>query len=143
MASKELISAVESYKKYINQNGVDEQVIDALVLATRTAFSEGDKEYALKVSLTAKNAIETLVTNETGADIWRLERYAQEKEIEYSLVNKFYEILKLESRDRFESFIYYMERKRLFQKRFYQPRKKALHIVVQDLQDLEDGKFKF
>ena len=42
----------------------------------------------------------------------------------------------------FESFIYYMEKKRNPSKKFYEPRKKTLHIVVQDLQDLEDRKNK-
>ena len=40
----------------------------------------------------------------------------------------------------FESFIYYMEKNRSPSKKFYEPRKKTLHIVVQDLQDLEDRK---
>lgn len=40
----------------------------------------------------------------------------------------------------FESFIYYMEKNRNKSKKFYEPRKKTLHIVVQDLQDLEDRK---
>lgn len=42
----------------------------------------------------------------------------------------------------FESFIYYMEKNRNPSKKFYEPRKKTLHIVVQDLQDLEDRKNK-
>ena len=40
----------------------------------------------------------------------------------------------------FESFIYYMEKNRSPSKKFYEPRKKTLHIVVQDLQNLEDRK---
>lgn len=42
----------------------------------------------------------------------------------------------------FESFIYYMEKNRNPSKKFYEPRKKTLHIVVQDLQDLENRKNK-
>lgn len=43
----------------------------------------------------------------------------------------------------FESFILYMEKNRPREKRFYEPRRKTLKVVVQDLQDLEDGKIKF
>lgn len=43
----------------------------------------------------------------------------------------------------FESFILYMEKNRPIGKKFYEPRRKTLKVVVQDLQDLEDGKIKF
>ncbi|MCI8339227.1 MAG: hypothetical protein HFH62_11210 [Lachnospiraceae bacterium] len=43
----------------------------------------------------------------------------------------------------FEDFLYYMEKDRAPQKRFYMPRRRALKVVVDDLQDLEDGKLDF
>ena len=43
----------------------------------------------------------------------------------------------------FESFILYMEKNRPYKKKFYEPRKKTLKVVVDDLQDLEDRKIKF
>lgn len=43
----------------------------------------------------------------------------------------------------FESFLIYMEKDRKPEKRFYEPRRKTLKIVVQDLQDLEDRKIEF
>ena len=43
----------------------------------------------------------------------------------------------------FESFILYMEKNRTPSRKFYEPRRKTLKVVVQDLQDLEDGKIKF
>lgn len=43
----------------------------------------------------------------------------------------------------FESFILYMEKDRQPSKRFYMPRRKTLKVVVDDLQDLDDGKYKF
>lgn len=43
----------------------------------------------------------------------------------------------------FESFILYMEKNRTPSRKFYEPRRKTLKIVVQDLQDLEDGKNDF
>lgn len=43
----------------------------------------------------------------------------------------------------FESYLLYMEKNRPFEKKFYEPRRETLKVVVQDLQDLEDGKYKF
>lgn len=43
----------------------------------------------------------------------------------------------------FESFLLYMEKDRPPDKRFYLPRMRTLKIVVNDLQDLEDGKIDF
>ena len=43
----------------------------------------------------------------------------------------------------FESYLYYMEKNRQPRRRFYEPRKKTLNILVQDLQDLEDRKIEF
>jgi predicted phage terminase large subunit-like protein len=44
------------------------------------------------------------------------------------------------ARDDFDSYCLYLEWNREPSKRFYQPRRKALYRVAQDLQDLEDGK---
>lgn len=43
----------------------------------------------------------------------------------------------------FEDFLYYMEKDRAPQKRFYMPRRRTLKVVVDDLQELEDGKLDF
>lgn len=51
----------------------------------------------------------------------------------------YWDIVKLESFWFFESFLIYMEHKRPYEKRFYEPRKKTLKIVVDDLQELEDS----
>ncbi len=43
----------------------------------------------------------------------------------------------------FESYMTYMERNRRPEKKFYEPRRKTLHVVAMDLQDLEDRKIDF
>lgn len=43
----------------------------------------------------------------------------------------------------FEDFLFYMEKDRAPQKRFYMPRRRTLKVVVDDLQDLEDGLLDF
>ena len=141
MASQEIQNAIQSYENYISANGIDESVIDAMIEACKVAYqTEKDIPYALKVSARTKEIIENFVLNLTGTDIWGLEKYSQESNQQYDLINKYYDILKLESYYRFESFIYCMERKRPFKKRFYQPRRKTLKIVVDDLQKLEDSR---
>ena len=142
--SVELQKAVDSYENYIQQHGVDEAVVNAMVEASKVAIlTEKDTEYGLKVSARTKELLNQFVIQRTGGDIWALERYAQDNGMEYDLVNKYYELLKLESYWQFESFVYYMERKRSWSKRFYYPRRKTLKIVVQDLEDLENRVIKF
>lgn len=55
----------------------------------------------------------------------------------------YWQTMLFEAPYRFESFMLYMEKNRPREKRFYEPRRKTLKVVVQDLQDLEDGKIKF
>lgn len=141
MASQEIQNAIQSYENYISANGIDESVIDAMIEACKVAYqTEKDIPYALKVSARTKEIVEQFVMKLTGADIWGLEKYSQESNQQYDLINKYYDILKMESYYMFESFIYCMERKRPFKKRFYQPRRKTLKIVVDDLQNLEDSR---
>ena len=140
MASKELISAINSYEDYIKRNGEDEQSVNALVEGTQVAFSEKDIDYAMEVSASAKNHIENFVLKRTGGTIWDLEKYAQEHEERYDPVDLYYEVLKMESHNRFESFMLYMEKNRPIEERFYQPRINPLRKVARLIQDLFDDK---
>lgn len=146
MASKQLINAVNGYENYIQRKGVDEQVIDALLKACNVAIrTEKDVDYGLAITERTKALINEFTQKNAGGSIWELERYAQNHDIKggYKLVDQFYEVLRLESFYRFESFIYFMERKRNWSKRFYYPRRKTLNIVANDLEDLENRKIKF
>ena len=85
---------------------------------------DNDLDYSLKLTDFIKRKVPTLpVTAELNDLYW--------------------DALKFEAPHRFESFLLYMERKRRPEKRFYQPRRKTLHIVAEDLQDLEDRKLDF
>lgn len=99
---------------------------DLLDMAKVIADEEGDNDiaYALKLSDFVKRKVPTLPVSVGMNDLY-------------------WEALKFEAPHRFESFLLYMERKRRPKKRFYQPRRKTLHIVAEDLQDLEDGKLDF
>jgi hypothetical protein len=69
-----------------------------------------------------------------------LDRVTDDKENAETWRKLYWDITKLESFWFFESFLIYMEHKRPYEKRFYEPRAKTLKIVVDDLQKLEDSK---
>jgi len=146
MASEELKRTVAQYQEYVRRKGVDEQVLSALCQAGQLALTPGeeyDKEYGLAITKYIKETINKLVVKVSGGDIWELEKYAQKEDKHYELINLYYQALLLETRYLFESFMFYMERNRMYEKRFYQPRRKTLGILVQDLQDLYEGKIRF
>lgn len=144
MASKELINTVNQYDNFIKTHLVDESVISAYVEACKVAINgEKDIDYGLQLTKRSKGIIEQFCMKQTGGTIWDLEKYAQDHNTPYDLIDKYYELLKLESYYNFESFMYYMERKRNWSKRFYYPRRKTLKVVVNDLEDLENRKIKF
>ena len=144
MASKELINTINQYDNFIKTHLVDESVISAYVEACKVAINgEKDIEYGLQLTKRSKGIIEQFCMKQTGGTIWDLEKYAQDHNTPYDLIDKYYELLKLESYYNFESFMYYMERKRNWSKRFYYPRRKTLKVVVNDLEDLENRKIKF
>lgn len=142
MASLELQRAVKGYENYIERKGIDEELINAYVLASGTALNqEKDIEYGLKVSARAKSLISQFTTQNSIGDIWAVERYQQDMEsTPFNIVDQYYNLLKYESEYRFESFMLYMERKRYYQERFYQPRMNPLREVAQLIQDLYDDK---
>ena len=141
MASSSLISTVNSYENYIQRHGTDESVINAMVEASRIAIkSDKDTQYGLSLSNRTKGLIQAYTLNKTGGTIWDLEKYAQQHEKEYKLLDLQYDLLLLESRDIFESFMLYLERKRPVEERFYQPRINPLRRVANGIQDLADDK---
>lgn len=99
---------------------------DLLDMAKVIAEPDGDNDlaYALKLTNFIKRKIPTLPSS--------------------IVLNQLYwQAMKFEAPHRFESFLLYMEKNRSPKKRFYQPRAKTLHVVVEDLQDLEDGLIEF
>lgn len=139
MGNGDLRDIVAGYEAFISGNGITEEVIRAYLSAANVALSElKDHSYMLELTRRTKQLIEHFVVNLTGGTIWELEKFAEENGAEYELIEQYYELLKLESFDRFESFIKHMEKNRPWRKRFYQPREKTLHIVADDLQNLED-----
>lgn len=145
MASQSLISAVNSYDNYIQQNGIDEQVIDAYIEACRVAInSEKDILYGLQLTEQSKGIVERFCMDRTGGTIWDLEKYSFANKTHYSLTDKLYDILLLEAQNKVVDSAYrYLEKKREPKDRFYMPRRKQfLKIGLMDaIQGMIDDKY--
>lgn len=145
MASFELISAVQDYEKYIEKNGINEQVIDAYCEAAKTAATnEKDIEYGLKISKRCKEIIETFCVDTSGGTIWDLEKYAFKEKVSYEIIDKFYSVLLIEAQNKVvDSFFRYIEHKREPKERFYMPRRKQFLKIglVDALQGMIDDKY--
>lgn len=87
--------------------------------------AENKEEYKKYSDYIKETALRQVTKQENQAETWR---------------GIYWDTVKLESFWFFESFLIYMEHKRPFDKKFYEPRAKTLKIVVDDLQKLEDSK---
>lgn len=143
MASLNLQRAWKSYEKYMDyhmaKGSTDDKFIDLGIQAAVAAMKEeNDSAYGLAISEKTKKYMDYIIQQKTHGTFWQLEKYAQDNKQKIQYVDQGYEIYRLEAPHRFESFMFYLEKKRAYAKRFYVPRRKTLGIVVQDLQDLED-----
>lgn len=129
MVSEQTKSTADSIKNYIKQNGIEYQSLYDLLDVAKVAFEkENDTEWALKVTSYIKDCC----------------KWAIQNSIEVLQMDELYwKTMKAEAPYHFESFLFYMEKNRRPEKKFYEPRMRTLKIVVDDLQDLEDGKLDF
>lgn len=145
MASQSLITAVNSYDKYIQRKGIDEQVIDAYIEACRVAINgEKDITYGLQITNRSKGIVERFCMERTGGTIWDLEKYSFANKTHYSLTDKLYDVLLLEAQNKVVDSAYrYLEKKREPRERFYMPRRKQfLKIGLMDaIQSMIDDKY--
>lgn len=145
MASSSLISTVNGYENYIQEHGVDEQVMDAMAEAARVAIlTEKDVEYGLKVSARAKELTEKFIFQSTGGTPWDLEKYSFQNKVSYEILDKYYEILLLEAQNKVvDSAFQYLEKKRDPKERFYMPRRKQFLKIglTQALQGMIDDRY--
>lgn len=129
MVSEQTKSTAESIKNYIKQNGIEYQSLYDLLDVAKVAFEkENDTEWALKVTSYIKDCCK-----------WAIQSNVEVLQMD----DLYWKAMKSEAPYHFESFLFYMEKKRRPEKKFYEPRMRTLKIVVDDLQDLEDGKLDF
>ena len=110
---------------YQNQLDVWQLLVD---MNENLSFQDSEiRKYAMKVSKYTHD-MAAYVTGTTGD--------SKTEEL-------YWRFLKLEAPYLFESFIYYMEKNRPVERQFYKPREKTLHVLTEELQALDDGKYKF
>lgn len=117
--NKRIINAIQKLKP-------EYETLNDLFGMARAVFEEDDMElsYALKLTKYVKDMIPYLPSSN-------------------SLNELYWNILLWEAPFLFESFLLYMEKNRSPKRKFYEPRAKTLKIVVDDLQDLEEGVIEF
>lgn len=152
MASIELINQLKSNDSYLKRKGIHQIVVDgeaervsnAYVSSVRRGISDKDIPFSLKLSSRVKKIIDSLIFEITGFHIPAMEYYCFENDIEFQLLNDYYEILLLESPYLVDSFFRYIEldAKDPY-KRFYFPRQIVLKPVVSAYQEIYDGKLDF
>lgn len=127
MVSENIRQVANELQNRISTDGIRYQLLRDLLDVSINAFVE-DEKWALKVTKYIKDCC--VFGIQSGIQVLELDRL-------------YWETLKAEAPYWFESFLFYMEKNRRPEKRFYEPRKKTLHIVAMDLQDLEDGELDF
>lgn len=145
MASEELIQKFNEYEQLARSKGLTEEIIGAMIQACETAFKiEKDRTYGLEISKKIKNYIAHIIYRQTGGTIWQVEKYAYENKLRFGIIDKFYEVLKLEAQERmFDSYMMYLEKNRDPRDRFYMPkRKQFLKMgIVDAFQGLIDDQY--
>lgn len=117
---------IQKVLNFIKAHGPDHTSLNDLLTLCDYQLKEnpGDRDYCFKYSGYIKECVMNL--------------HIQTKDEKYG--DLYWKAMLFEAPYLFESFIYYMEKNRAPSKKFYDPRRKTLHIVVQDLQNLEDRK---
>lgn len=141
--NSELNQLIDDCEKYISQNGIDENIIETYYNVCQLAKNEGEIDTMLKCTARTKELIEKACMRDIGIDIFELEKYTFNKNIDNDLVNRYFDTLLLEAPHLFHSYLLYLEKDREESERFYQPKMKQLNKygLIQAMQDLEDGKY--
>lgn len=141
--NSELNQLIDDCEKYISQNGIDENIIETYYNVCQLAKNEGKIDTMLKCTARAKELIEKACMRDIGIDIFELEKYTFNNNIDNDLVNRYFDTLLLEAPHLFHSYLLYLEKDREESERFYQPKMKQLNKygLIQAMQDLEDDKY--
>lgn len=129
MASLEIQNYIKSIEQYIERHGITEDILEPISAACNTAYlSEKDIPYALTVSARAKEIIENFNLKRTGGTLWDLEKFSFANKTWYEILDRNYEVLKLEAQNKvLDSYLLYLEKKREPRERFYAPKRKQFH----------------
>lgn len=125
--------------KRIALDGYSTNGISTLIDISNTAFANGYSDVGLKITQGTKNLISNHIKQELGMTVREIDAKCLENGTDFDELSLFWECVLNETPYLFESFIEYMEKNRPCEKKFYAPRRKTLHAVVNDLQKLENS----
>lgn len=126
-----------------------EQIFKRLLALMQICMNEGHREWGLEVADYAEPALKKMMEGVTGMPFRELQDIMILPDYSDWRWELYWDFVLEQTYDRFEKFIAYMERKRTFIKKFYEPRqytrsgKPALKRVAEALQDLGERKYKF
>lgn len=135
---REFNDKVRTYQEILVQE-YDKHVFEYVIKSMQVLLINHEVEKMLELGKWAKAYLNQVCKKEYNGDLWELEAYTFEKNFKHELIEYFYEICLIESFDHFESFVFYLERNRPQEKRFYLPRRCTLKYVAVDLERLEKG----
>lgn len=120
--------AISGIIQRLRNNGMDYQAFDDLQLMCHAGFLEdtaAKREYKYYNDYVKEVALKEVVADKVHANIWR---------------DLYWRAVKIAAFYFFDDYLIYMERKRPYEKKFYEPRQDTLKTVVDDLQKLEDSR---
>jgi predicted phage terminase large subunit-like protein len=127
MQSKQCIAIIDSIKAYAKQNPTEAQVYEdwfQAVVNLRDALPQDKRFDAYKYSGELRSVCASMMGKmKTGEDVAKV----------YDIISRTY---LFEAKDVFDSYCIYLEWNRAPEKKFYQPRRRILHTLVNDLEDL-------
>lgn len=119
--------AIKGIISRIKEKGIDYQEFDDLEFMCHAGYVEdvvAKYEYKYYMDYVKEMALREVVADKHHAEMWR---------------ELYWRAVKNNAGHFFEDYLLYMERKRPFEKRFYEPRAKTQKLIVNDLQKLEDS----
>lgn len=143
---REVEILIHAYDRERVRNGLDDNLLENYVKAVSyIMFTEGRHDEALKYSALIKGYVADEIDKKTEGtlDFWGLEKMCQQQGVQSPTVEWVYQLFLMESLTNFESYIFYLEKKRPQEKRFYLPRRSVLKTVMSDLEDLANREIKF
>ena len=143
---REVEILIHAYDRERVRNGLDDNLLENYVKAVSyIMFTEGRVGEALMYSEKVKKYVADEIEKKTAGtlDFWGLEKMCQQQGVQSPTVEWVYQLFLMESLYNFESYIFFLEKKRPQEKRFYLPRMGVLHTVMADLEDLANREIKF
>lgn len=138
MTDKEIAEKVTQYENYQRLNGTDEKLVDAMCLVVEQADINKNSKFIIEVCNKTIKIIRDYISRVSHATFEQLEQHSQDEQKGYTIIQKYYNILRIEGKYDLDAFCLCMERYRPRKERFYEPRRKVLREFVKYIQMLED-----